>query len=70
MMAANLFMNLNDWDKAQALVEESLQIARELGSLEQIAFNTGKLGQIAQASGELELVRQRYAEAIRLHRQL
>ncbi|MGB1253635.1 MAG: tetratricopeptide repeat protein, partial [Candidatus Promineifilaceae bacterium] len=67
---ANLFMGTGEWGKAESLILESLQLSKQLGHLQDVAFNIVKLGQIAENRDNISLAKQRYESGISIFRRL
>lgn len=60
----------DDNDRAEALVEESLQLYRELGDTEGIALSLHHLERVARTKGDLSAARSRLLESLELWRSL
>lgn len=59
-----------DYVNAEKVIVESLNIAKELGYISDVAFNIVKLGQVAKARGDKETALSRYRESLALFEKL
>jgi tetratricopeptide (TPR) repeat protein len=49
---SNVYWEKKEYDQAQLLVERSIELGRQIGSLESVAYNTLKMGQLSQVRGD------------------
>ena len=63
-------MMREDYVNAEKVIVESLNIAKELGYISDVAFNIVKLGQVAKARGDKETALSRYRESLALFEKL
>ncbi len=69
-MLGNLYMMKKDFVNAEKVILESLEIAKELGYISDVAFNIVKLGQVDQARGNKETALARYREGLAIFEKL
>jgi tetratricopeptide (TPR) repeat protein len=65
---ANVYMQREEWDKAEELLLEALALVRSIG--EPPAFELVKLGQVAQARGDAATALARYREGLAIFERL
>jgi predicted ATPase/DNA-binding CsgD family transcriptional regulator len=68
--AAHMALNLNNYDRAEALAEEGLRLYRELGDTKGVALSLHHLERVARLKGDPVAARSRAEESLELWRGL
>lgn len=62
--------NLNEWDKAEELLQESLSISRDQNSTAKVANALAELGRIMNNRGDWNNAKKLYTEALQIYQEL
>ena len=69
-VAAELIMRLGDLDRAETLLEQSIQLYRQLANTLQLASAVRRLGWVAHQKGQTSAAYQHYEQALALFKEL